>query len=267
MEEGELDRTDKDGITRRQALIDFGCDPTKFKESEYPPGKIGNFIEMHIEQGPVLESKNVPVGIVTGISGPLWLSVELTGFAGHAGSVPMNLRQDALLGAAHVIIALNEIAKQNPENTTVGTVGNIEVFPNSRNIIPEKVKITIDLRDINLSRRNQYEEQLRAVIDEVAMNHGLKYQISVDTNNEPRYCDENIIEILKEESNEMGLVAPKLMSGPFHDAMIMSHACSYGMIFVRCKNGISHNPLEFASYEDISLGTELLYRTVKRMSF
>ncbi|MFS0861883.1 M20 family metallo-hydrolase [Fredinandcohnia sp. 179-A 10B2 NHS] len=265
LEEGELERTDKDGISRREALLEFGCDPTKFEESEYQKGSIGAFLEMHIEQGPVLENKDKPVGIVTGISGPLWLSVELEGFAGHAGSVPMPMRRDALVGAAKIIVALNELASQDPDAPTVGTVGSLRVFPDSRNIIPEKVSFTIDLRDIDISRRHRIEEQLRKKIEEITEEHDLVCKITEDTNSEPRYCADEIKGIMKEESVKMGLDAIELMSGPFHDSLAMSYECDYGMIFVRCKDGISHNPKEFATFEDISLGTELLYRTTVRM--
>jgi allantoate deiminase len=266
LEPGELERTDKNGVTRRQALIDFGCDPEQFGQSEYPRGSIGAFLELHIEQGPILESLNQPVGIVSGISGPLWWTVEFAGFAGHAGSVPMALRQDALLGAAKAIVALNDIAKQDLSAPTVGTVGHLEVFPDSRNIIPERVRFTVDLRDIDLARRNERERQLRQAIEQIASECGLTYTITEDTNSEPRYCDERIKQMMREESAGMQLDVPELMSGPFHDALALSYVCEYGMIFVRCKNGISHNPLEFASCEDIALGTELLYRTVLRMA-
>jgi allantoate deiminase len=266
LEDDELERQDKDGVTRREALIEFGCDPSKFKESEYPKGSIGSFLEMHIEQGPVLENKNKPVGIVTGISGPLWLTVELEGFAGHAGSVPMPMRKDALLGAAKIIIALNEIASQEPGAPTVGTVGSLRVFPDSRNIIPEKVSFTVDLRDIDLNRRHKLEAQLHAKIKEISEEHGLRCKITEDTNSEPRYCAERIKDIMRNEMQSIGLEPMELMSGPFHDSLAMSYECDYGMIFVRCKDGISHNPKEFSTFEDISLGTELLYRTTLRMA-
>ncbi|CAH0343796.1 M20 family metallo-hydrolase [Bacillus sp. CECT 9360] len=261
LEPGELERTDKDGITRKQALLDFGCDITKFEESQYKRGSIAAFLEMHIEQGPVLDTLNEPIGIVTGISGPLWLTVEMTGFAGHAGSVPMAMRQDALLGSAKVIVALNEIATQEPGSPTVATVGNIEVFPNSRNIIPEKVTFTVDLRDIELERRNQYEREIRIAIDTIAKAHGLTYTISEDTNTEPRYCANWIKDIIREASEKMGYKPTELMSGPFHDSLVMSNYCDYGMIFVRCKDGISHNPLEYSTDDDIAIATELLYQT------
>ncbi|MEK5443525.1 MULTISPECIES: M20 family metallo-hydrolase [unclassified Fredinandcohnia] len=266
LEEDELDRQDKDGVTRREALIEFGCDPSKFKESEYPKGSIGSFLEMHIEQGPVLENMNKPVGIVSGISGPLWLTVELEGFAGHAGSVPMPMRKDALVGAAKIIIALNEIASQEPGAPTVGTVGSLRVFPDSRNIIPEKVSFTVDLRDIDLNRRHKLEAQLHEKIKEITEEHGLRSKITEDTNSEPRYCAERIKDIMRNEMQSIGLEPMELMSGPFHDSLAMSYECEYGMIFVRCKDGISHNPKEFSTFEDISLGTELLYRTTVRMA-
>jgi allantoate deiminase len=261
LEEGELERVDANGVTRRQALIAFGCDPSRFVESRYKEGQIGAFLELHIEQGPVLESLDAPIGIVTGISGPLWLTVEMTGFAGHAGSVPMPMRRDALVGSAKVILALHKLATLEPGAPTVGTVGSVNVFPNSRNIIPEKVTFTIDLRDIDITRRNILERQLRTIMDEIAEAHGLTYTVREDTNSEPRFCAAWIKDIISSKAHVMGLEPPQLMSGPFHDSLTMSYVCDYAMIFVRCKEGISHNPLEYSTPEDISLGTELLYQT------
>lgn len=265
LEEGELDRTDKEGMTRREALTQFGCDPEKLSESEYKKGSIAAFLELHIEQGPILEEKNSPVGIVTGIAGPLWATVEMEGFAGHAGSVPMSMRQDALVGAAKVIVALQELTSKDPSAPTVGTVGSLRVFPDSRNIIPEKVSFTIDLRDINIKRRHRLEDELKSKIDAIAHKHKLTYTINEDTNSEPRYCASWIQDMMENEAQQIGIQAPKLMSGPFHDSLALSYVCDYGMIFVRCKKGISHNPKEYATIEDISLGTELLYRSVQQM--
>ncbi|AWI25250.1 M20 family metallo-hydrolase [Flavobacterium pallidum] len=262
LEAGELQRTDKDGISREQALKDFGCDINKFNESEYKPGSIFCFLELHIEQGPVLDLAHKPIGVVSGISGPLWWTVKLKGMAGHTGSVPMPIRQDALLGAAEIIVAVNDIATQVPGAPTVGTVGTIQVFPASRNIIPEQVTFTVDLRDIDLERRNRYEQQLRDRIESITKKHNLTYEISEDTNSDPRYCADWIKEIIHKHCENLDLDAPELMSGPFHDALAMSYACDYGMIFVRCKDGISHNPLEYASYGDLALGTEVLLGTV-----
>jgi len=257
----DIERKDKDGISRRQALIDFGCDPGMSKEDEYMPGSIFCFLELHIEQGPVLDIGNKPIGVVSGISGPIWWTVKLKGMAGHAGSVPMALRKDALLGAAEITLALNEIATQIPGAPTVGTVGTMNVFPASRNIIAEEVTFTVDLRDIDIKRRNVYEMDLRKRIDAISKKHSLEYIITEDFVSEPRYCASWIKEIIHAECTALNLDAPELMSGPFHDALPMSYACDYGMIFVRCKDGISHNPLEYASYEDLALGAEVLYGT------
>jgi allantoate deiminase/N-carbamoyl-L-amino-acid hydrolase len=265
LEEGELQRTDKEGITREQALKDFGCDTSKFAESEYKPGSIFCFLELHIEQGPVLDITNKAIGVVSGISGPLWWTVKLKGMAGHTGSVPMRLRKDPMVGAAEIIVAVNEIANQVPGAETVGSVATLNVFPASRNIIPEEVTFTVDLRDIDLDRRNRYEVQLRERIENICKKHQLTFSISEDTNSEPRYCATWIKDIIRNQCTALGLDAPELMSGPFHDSLALSYTCDYGMIFVRCKDGISHNPLEYASYEDLSLGAEVLYGTVKQI--
>lgn len=261
----DIERKDKDGISRRQALIEFGCDPSKSAEDEYKPDSIFCFLELHIEQGPVLDMGSKPIGVVSGISGPVWWTVKLKGMAGHAGSVPMPLRKDALLGAAEIVVVLYEIATQEPGTPTVGTVGTMNVFPASRNIIAEEVSFTVDLRDIDIDRRNRNEKQLRDKIDAIAKKHSLEYTITEDFISEPRYCADWIKEIIHSECKALSLDAPELMSGPFHDAMALSYACDYGMIFVRCKDGISHNPLEYSSYEDLALGAEVLYGTVLKI--
>ncbi len=266
LEEGELDRKDQNGMTRREALKEFGVEPDLSASPIYRMGDIAAFLELHIEQGPVLEAQGKPVGIVSGISGPIWLTVTLQGFAGHAGSVPMNLRQDALVGASEIIRQFNDLVKKEGAETTVGTVGNLTVFPNSRNIIPEKVTFTIDLRDIELERRSAIEKQLYQIIEKTVAEKNLKVNISEDTRSDPRYCADWIKDIMKEEDAKLGFDSPVLMSGPFHDALFMSYISDYGMIFVRCEKGISHNPLEFAEMDDIEKGVQLLYQTALRIS-
>jgi allantoate deiminase len=265
LEEGELDRKDKQGVTRREALKEFGVDPDVTASPVYQKGDIAAFLELHIEQGPVLEEKGKPVGIVSGISGPIWLTVTLEGFAGHAGSVPMTMRQDALVGASEIIRKFDELVKKEGTETTVGTVGSMQVFPNSRNIIAEKVEFTVDLRDIDVKARTKLEEKLYQIIEETAIGYNLKYEIKEDTRSEPRYCADWIKDIMREEDEKLGLDSPTLMSGPFHDALFMSYISDYGMIFVRCEKGISHNPLEFAEMDDIEKGVELLYATAFRI--
>ncbi|TMU85087.1 M20 family metallo-hydrolase [Bacillus sp. BHET2] len=266
LEEGELERKDKQGVTRREALKEFGVETDLTASPVYEKGDIEAFLELHIEQGPVLEEKGKPVGIVSGISGPIWLTVTLEGFAGHSGSVPMTMRQDALVGAAEIIRKFDDLVKKEGSDTTVGTVGSMQVFPNSRNIIAEKVEFTVDLRDIDLKARNNLEQKLYRIIEESSSAYDLTYEIKEDTRSEPRYCADWIKDIMKEEDEKLGFESPTLMSGPFHDALIMSYISDYGMIFVRCEKGISHNPLEFAEMDDIEKGVELLYATALRIS-
>ncbi|WP_337098948.1 M20 family metallo-hydrolase [Paenibacillus sp. YIM B09110] len=267
LEDGELARIDKNGVTREEALRQFGCDPALIESYEVTADRIGAFLELHIEQGPVLEFLEQPIGIVSGISGPVWWTVEMNGFAGHAGSVPMPMRRDALVGAAKAITALDRLARETPGAPTVGTVGSLTVFPDSRNIIPEKVSFTVDFRDIELSRRNGLETRLLKEIEEAADEHGLTYTIREDTKSDPRYCADWIKKTLRIEADNMGIAPPpELMSGPFHDSLTMSYVCDYGMIFVRCKEGISHNPKEYSSPEDIALGAELLYLAARRIA-
>lgn len=265
LEEGELERQDKSGVTRREALEACGCSPADFDASVYSPGSIGHYLELHIEQGPVLEAMNAPVGLVTGISGPLWLTVTMKGMAGHAGSVPMVMRHDALAGSAKVIAAFDDMVREEPEAPTVGTVGSLRVFPDSRNIIPEEVSFTLDLRDMDMKRRNRLQGQLMTLLDEISSRYGLTYTVTEDTNSEPRYCAASIMSVIRSAADEIDLPLPELMSGPFHDALALSYVCDYGMIFVRSKDGISHHPSEYSFPEDIALGTEVLYRTIRSM--
>ncbi|MGG1685698.1 Zn-dependent hydrolase [Pseudalkalibacillus sp. NRS-1564] len=266
LEDGELERKDKKGMTRKEALKEFGVEPDLSQSPVYKKGDIEAFLELHIEQGPVLESKDKPVGIVSGISGPIWLTVTLEGFAGHAGSVPMPLRKDAMVGASEIITKFDQLIKEEGKETTVGTVGSVQVFPNSRNIIPEKVEFTMDLRDIDLEHRTMLEKKLYTIIEEAATTYKLTYTITEDTRSEPRYCADWIKEIMSEEDKALGFESPVLMSGPFHDALFMSYISDYGMIFVRCEKGISHNPLEFAEMDDIEKGVQLLYQTAVRIA-
>ncbi|WP_048744120.1 Zn-dependent hydrolase [Paenibacillus sp. P22] len=266
LEEGELDRTDAQGVTRREALLTFGGDPGRFAEDACSPGAVKAYLELHIEQGPVLESLNASCGLVTGISGPLWWTVELRGFAGHAGSVPMAMRRDALAGAAAVIAGLQDLLRGEEGSPAVGTVGSLHVYPNSRNVIPERVRFTVDLRDMDMSRRGRLERRLRLLIADKAADNGLEWDLVVDTDSEPRYCDPDLMAAVREAAAEAGLPLPELMSGPFHDALAMSHVCPYAMIFIRSRDGISHNPLEYSSPEDIAAGTELLARTLMRLA-
>lgn len=264
LEEGELQRRDRGGVTREQALRAFGCRPERVFELARPPGRIGAYLELHIEQGPVLERLDRPVGIVTGIAAPVWLNVRLEGEAGHAGAVPMQVRRDALAGAAEAVLALERIAGANPEAPTVATVGHISVSPDSPNTIPGRAEFSVDLRDIDSARRDLREREWTDALQALAQARGLRVEIDRSMAMEPRMCADWIKDLLREESKALGLDCPELASGPFHDASVMAELCDMGMIFVRCRRGISHHPDEYASPDDLAKGAELLSRAALR---
>lgn len=264
LEKEELQRKDRDGVTREQALRAFGCIPERAFDLARSPGRIGAYLELHIEQGPVLERLGRPVGIVKGIAAPVWLSVRLEGEAGHAGSVPMRGRRDALAGAAEAVLALERIAGADPEAPTVATVGHIAVSPDSPNTIPGRVEFSVDLRDIDQTRRDLRERQWVESLQSLAQARRLRVEIDRSMAMEPRMCADWIKDILREESRALGLDSPELVSGPFHDASVMAGVCDMGMIFVRCHGGISHHPDEYATQDDLAQGAELLSRAALR---
>ncbi|WP_134698769.1 M20 family metallo-hydrolase [Ammoniphilus sp. YIM 78166] len=259
---GDLQKKDAQGITRYEALKRFDLNPDRMADSIRIPGEIKVYLEMHIEQGPYLESINEPVGIVTGIAGPAWIGVKVKGEAGHAGTVPMHLRKDPMVGAAEIILAIHRICGKDPSAPTVGTVGKIQSFPGGSNVIPEGVEFTVDIRDIDLSRRDRVMAEIRSAIDEICGRYQLQVEIEENMNVLPVECSDHVVKAMQEASESLGLQAPKMVSGAGHDAMLLADIADMGMIFVRCRNGISHSPKEWAETEDIVKGTKLLLGTV-----
>lgn len=257
---------DEAGVTRYEALksFGFGINPDEIEKSVRRKGEIKVFLEMHIEQGPYLEQHKKPVGIVKGIAGPAWLKIQLRGEAGHAGTVPMNLRRDPMTGAAEIIKNIENICKSDTTGTMVGTVGVIEAFPGGRNVIPESVAFTLDLRDIDLERRNRANQEIEAEIKEVCVKRGLNFHIEKLQEIDPVRCSREVVQALEASSRELNIDAPVMISGAGHDAMFMAEITEMGMIFVRCRGGISHNPKEWANREDIAKGTQVLARTVEK---
>jgi allantoate deiminase len=257
-------KVDENNLTRYEALktFGFGINPDRSQESIRSSGEIKLYLEMHIEQGPYLDSTNQAVGIVKGIAGPAWYTVKLQGTAGHAGTVPMSLRSDPLVGASEVIAEIEKLCKGEIEQQTVGTVGMLRVFPGSSNVIPSEVEFSLDLRDLNLSRRNRVFHQIQAKLEEVCQARGLKSTISTNMQAEPVECSKEVIDVLSEVSQSLGIDAPLMVSGAGHDAMLMADITEVGMVFVRCRDGISHSPKEWAEIADIVSGTKILYETV-----
>jgi len=259
--EHELDKKDDAGISRYEALKAFGLEPERRKESIRNKGEIKVYLEMHIEQGPFLQAQNLPVGIVTGIAGPAWMTLKITGESGHAGTVPMGLRKDPMAGAAEIICNIEKICKQDLLVPTVGTVGKLNVLPGGTNVIPDSVEFSIDLRDIDLERRNDRLARVEQVIERICTERGLTFELTHHLIQDPIHCAGHVIKTMENLERVLSLDAPKMISGAGHDAMSMSEITDIGMIFVRCRDGISHNPKEWSDIEDISKGVSLLLET------
>ncbi len=259
--ESMQERTDRQGVSIAQAMAQVGLDPARYREAARDPSEFAAYVELHIEQGAVLESLGAPVGVVTGIAGPLFMGLRLTGRTDHAGATPMHLRRDALVVAAQVVLEARRVAKAT-SSTAVATVGRLEVKPGAINAIPGQVDMTLDLRDIVEEQRDRMERALRAAIAHFAAEEGVHYQLEEFARHKPVLLPEHMVDCIAQACREEGLPVHCLPSGAGHDAQVMASVVDTGMIFVRSREGISHSPEEFSSLEDIVLGTRVLLRTV-----
>ncbi|MGN7396666.1 Zn-dependent hydrolase [Peribacillus frigoritolerans] len=258
LKESHLNVLDNDGISIAQAMQKSGFNPKTIDDAKREVMDV--YVEMHIEQGKVLEKANLPVGIVSGIAGPLWLEITLDGISEHAGATPMNIRKDALAGASECMIEIETLMQS--ESTAVATVGKLNVYPNGTNVIPGKVVFTIDIRDIDEEHRNGLEKQIISIIQQVSQKRDLQWNIRELQRVKPVKADPALQQLLSEKIKEAGIEPLKLISGAGHDAMQFGDRCPITMLFVRSKDGISHNPLEYSSEEDIALATEVFYKFI-----
>ncbi|MBU9713909.1 Zn-dependent hydrolase [Evansella tamaricis] len=263
LDEKDLQLTDESGLTYKEALRNGNLNPENYKKAAIKPDQIKAFVEMHIEQGRVLEDNNLGVGIVTSIQGPVWLEVELDGTTDHAGATPMNIRRDASLGMAELMLEVEKIAKQYQG---VGTVGKVKVEPGGVNVVPGKAIFSIDLRHGDKEQRNAMVARIYHTVQEVKVRRGLKGEIRVKKEVDPAACSEEIVQVLDEVCKERNIPTMKLACGAGHDSLILSKITKMGMIFVRSKNGISHHPREWTSKEDCVRGTEVLLHTLLRLA-
>ncbi|MBU2876370.1 MULTISPECIES: allantoate amidohydrolase [Alteromonadaceae] len=240
---------DKDGLTVATALRDFGLNINNIHNASRAQSNLLGFVEVHIEQGPVLESQNLPVGIVSGIAGAKRYKIEIEGHAGHAGTVPMALRQDAIAGAAEMILAIEQAAI---EHEVVATVGQIQSLTNAVNVISGKVDISLDVRSLDNSKRDLCIEQIKQKVEYIAQIRGLTVTEHLTHEADATLCHPDIMSQL-ESACAMNRIKPfVLSSGAGHDAMAMAELCPTGMLFVRCAKGISHNPAESVNFEDVN---------------
>ena len=221
-----------------------------------PRGEFLGYAEVHIEQGPVLEKNNLPVGIVTAIAGQSRLRVEFRGVAGHAGTVPMNLRRDALVGAAEFIASVPSVASARAG--LVATVGKLEIAPGASNVIPSHAALTLDVRDQNDARRLAAVRSLHAKTKAIAKRRGLKLTWNLVQQTAAVQCDKTLTQIFSKCVAQRGLKVLKMPSGAGHDAAALSAICPVAMLFVRCKGGISHNPAESVKTADVRVGVDVM---------
>ncbi|MFF2531714.1 Zn-dependent hydrolase [Brevibacillus sp. NPDC058079] len=256
----ELEQADKNGVTIAEAMRQTGLDPDRTSLATRTPGSVKAYVELHIEQGKVLESRGLSVGIVTGVAGPLWLNFVLEGEAGHAGATPMNLRRDPLAAAAQVMLAIEEEAGRT--GTSVGTVGRLQAFPGGVNVIPGRVEFSLDLRDVDEAIRDEVEQRIYERARAICDKRNVTLKVELLQRIAPAVCSDDIQNAVAEACEAEGLEAFRLPSGAGHDCMQLVELCPVGMIFARSKDGISHNPAEFTTKEDCANGAQILYRTV-----
>jgi allantoate deiminase len=258
IDRAHLDRLDNDGISLRQAVADFGGDPAVLGQVRSCPVDAIGYVEVHIEQGPTLEAADLPVGVVTAIVGQVKFMIEVCGVAGHAGTVAMSRRHDALAGAAELILAAETIARETPD--LVATVGEIYVKPGASNVIPDRVRLTLDLRHPDDAVRARVVPELRAQVEELHHARGVTCSWEIVMENPAKPCDPQLSELLASAIEQTGFPATRLPSGAGHDGVAFSAAMPFAMLFVRCEGGISHNPAESISTEDVAVAIDVIDR-------
>jgi allantoate deiminase len=256
-EEEMVGLRDYNGETLAEVLSHYGSSIQAFKEAKRDVTELELFVEVHIEQGKKLEQADQPVGIVSGIAGPAWLEAEFIGEAGHAGNTPMVGRRDPLVAAASFIQKVPEFPGQVSE-TAVATIGKLEVSPNGINVIPEKVTLHADIRDIYEEPRDRLLELIRQEAEAVAETHGIQLNIKQNTKIQPVPIEKGLQAQLAESLGKFNIKPTYIPSGAGHDAMILGRHIPVAMLFVRSKEGISHNPKEWSSLNDCVTGIHVL---------
>ncbi len=261
-DERALDARDNAGISMRDALIAFGLDPGHIGAAARQRRELLAYLELHIEQGPVLEARNLPVGVVTVIAGATRLAARVTGMAGHAGTVPMALRRDALTGAAECITTIEEMCRTD-EGGLVGTVGYIQAMPGAANVIPGEVSFTIDLRAPTDIHRKKAVADIVSQIEAVAKRRNLLLRVDVTHENRTVPCAPWLKAQVAEAVAAEGYPVFELPSGAGHDGMAMVDVADVAMLFVRCRGGVSHHPDEHVEVADVDAGARVLLRLIE----
>jgi allantoate deiminase len=252
---------DEAGTDMASAMRAAGLDPDGIAALARRKGEIGGYLELHIEQGPVLEREGLPVGCVTAIQGQTRLAVTLTGMAGHAGTVPMRGRQDALAAAAACVLAIE--ARAAEDTGAEGTVGRLQAWPRAVNVIPGRCELTVDLRAPDDVQRQRLVADVRAAIERIAAGRGIAAHIATTHELPAAPCAPELQRVVADAIAAEGYRVLRLASGAGHDAMAMAAVAPVGMVFVRCRGGISHHPDEHVDDADAEAGARVLLRAIE----
>ncbi|MBI3329703.1 MAG: Zn-dependent hydrolase [Nitrospinae bacterium] len=259
-------RKDLRGVSLAEGMRNVGLDPNKIQEARRDPKDLRAYIELHIEQGPVLESLGTPIGVVQGIVAGSRTWVTFRGRADHAGTTPMSMRKDAFLGAAEFGLHVREMVLSEGSGTSVATVGALELKPGATNIVPESAFLTLDMRDISWEVLQRLLERAHALAQEVAERWGLEVSVERMRLSEPAQMAPALQAVIEQAAQELGLKTHWMNSGAGHDAQVMAKVTQAGMIFVPSRHGRSHSPAEFTAWEQIGNGANVLLHTLLRLA-
>jgi allantoate deiminase len=261
-----LQLTDANGITMAEAIRAFGGnpDPAALRTSRWQRDDLVGYCEVHIEQGPVLEARNLPVGVVSAIAGQSRITVGFTGEAGHAGTVPMALRHDALCAAAEFVLAVETRGRSTAG--LVATVGQLSVQPGASNVIPGQVTLSLDVRHQDDTVREQAYRQLEERAREISQTRGVSYNWQMLQEHHAVPCAPHLTQLLAQAIEELGYPLLALPSGAGHDAAVVAELTDIAMLFVRCRGGISHNPAESVTQEDVAVAMKVVERFLQLLS-
>ena len=254
----------RSGKTIREGIKFIGGDPDKLASARRKQGGIAAYLELHIEQGGIMYSEKINIGVVEGIVGIRQWDVSVEGFANHAGTTPMNQRRDAMLAAAKFIEAVNRIVTGIP-GRQVGTVGKLQALPGAYNVIPGKVVVGLELRDLDAAKIQMMFDRIQAEAGQIAQSSGTKFDFTEVNAITPALTDERIRKIIADTAKGLGLTTKQLPSGAGHDAQEMARLGPVGMIFIPSVDGISHAPREFSRPEDITNGANVLLHTLLKL--
>ena len=257
---------DPSGKSLFQALTDAGYQPDGFDEEFPRKSPVYASVELHIEQNDVLEKAECPVGIVTGICAPTNLVVDVFGVQSHAGGTSMTARRDAYMAAAEISLLLERLALESPSMYITGTVGEMALVPNAANVIPGQATFSIDIRSVSLDDKDALLKKLYAGIQSIERRRKITVQTKMMNHDKAVLCDKHIISILCQTATALDIPTIEIISGPYHDSLMLGDITRVGMIFVPSKDGISHNKAEWTSIEDIGNGTDILARTMLELA-